>query len=341
MENYSTEYNFDLLPNNTFTLITGYGNHYFYVGCGFATLITNIIILFVLIRNRPLLKKSAFVVGLCFGDILNGLALLISGIQRIHYTNHGMDGNIVHRFTCLQYVTTLWLVGSQIPTVMMFLIGTERLMAVAYFSWYYKKWTITLSWALTLFVYLLVSISIGAAWFLLYGLPENETTTILCYTSNVIGVGYGSYNYGVAIVCGCTAIVTTTASLIKFVVKKRSLSMNNRSQIYMQKFVQKQWQITTSMTCVIVFDFIMVVIPNVVLLMINLKYKFPVDLKNLASWSADLVCLRSALSFFVYLALNGDFRIAFYKATNLQKKNVKIIYPYEMDAPENKNRTKF
>lgn len=299
-------------------------NHYTYIGCGLSAVVANIVVVVVIFRSKLLLRKSAFAVGLSFGDIINGLALLITGFKRIQFVKQGIYSALVHPIECLKGFTTLWLIGTQIPVVMMLVIGMERVMAVAFFTWYYKRWSNKIAWILTCVVYVYVCGSIGTIWMIISNLPENSTATRTCGTPTVIGYGYSMYNYGLAIVCGCIAITTTIVSLVITLKEKRRLQIVQQNNINMQRFFNKQWPITTSMACIAIFDFFMVVIPNVLLLMINFV-QFPPEIKSIGAWSADLICSRSALSLIIYIIFNRDFRLSFLSWIGI--KNHILIHP--------------
>lgn len=302
-----------------------YTNVNVYIACGAAAALANIIVVFVLFRNKQLFIKSSFIAGLSVGDIINGLALLITGLNRTSYMTKGISSNPVHPLICLKGFTTLWLIGIQLPTVMMLLVGIERVIAVASFNWYYKKWTDKTGWLLTGAVYLYVAGSIGTLWVMICSYSENVTVSLTCATPSVIGVGYGTYNYGMAIICGSAAIVTMIVSLVFMIKKKRKFQNSNQTNVSIQKFLKKQWHITKSMACIAFFDFVMVVIPNMLLLMLTYKFQFPPELRSVGSWSADLVCSRSTLSLFIHLLFNRDFRNGFLKAFGIKQSSVHPI----------------
>lgn len=300
-------------------------SHYVYIGFGGAALFGNLVIVLVYTRNFYLMKKSAFVIGLTFGDIVNGLALLVTGVMRIIYAKSGMSNFQVQPLYCLQSLTSLWLLGMQLPSVMMFLIGLERLLAVGRVIWYYKNWSSKYAWCLTVLAYVYCIASVGSEWLLIvYIFNKNTTTSISCTTPFVIGPDYSLYSYGLAIVCGTSSAVTTVVSLIIFLAKKQEFAMSNNS-VNMHKHMKKQWQLSTSMACVTVLDFGLVVLPNIFLLMIALSYPFPPIFSTIGFWSAELVCLRSALSFFIYFILNRDFRSLVYKCVGKQHSPTSIF----------------
>lgn len=295
------------------TSMSNISNEVNYVGFGVLAIVANVIVIFVLLRNITFLKKSAFIFGLAVADLINGLALFITGIKRIQYVYTETSKMSVHPFTCLQSVTSLWLIGVQLPTAVMALIGAERLIAVAFFMWYYKKWTNVLAWCLTGMVYVLCAFSLTTIWSITYNLPDRTKTSVNCITPSVVGPVYSSYNYGLAIVNGTVAILASATALILFLSKKNKLQTGEGFQI--RRHVKKQWQLTTSMTCIAVVDFCCVVIPNVFLLLIStFSVRFPPSFGNVGNWSSSVFCARSASTVIIYIILNREFRNALYKA---------------------------
>lgn len=51
-----------------------------YVGFGFTAIVCSLIILLVIIGNKSLLKKSSFMIGLCIGDLFQGLSVLTQDV---------------------------------------------------------------------------------------------------------------------------------------------------------------------------------------------------------------------------------------------------------------------
>lgn len=292
-------------------------NWFGYIGCGTAAILNNLIIIFVLIRNKPLLHKSAFIVALATGDLCSGIATLVTGIVRIRYTVAGVAKKQVHLFTCLKGHASLWLIGIQIPSVMVFLIGCERVVAVQYFYWYYKRWTNKMGWILSGIVYVYVGMSYCILWVINYNLPSTATTTIFCYATYVFGRGYGSYNYGFGIICGCTSVVTTVVALVNLT-SKRKLFGRSPQNVNLQKFIGRQWRQTISMTCIAILDFILIVLPNIVLIISLYLDAFPPAIKYIGVWSADLACIKSSLSCIIYICFNRDFRVAFLKSVGIE-----------------------
>lgn len=293
----------NLINNTTTTDLTSY---YQYVCFGSAAVLANLFVIIVFCQNKLLFKRSAFILGLAFGDVLNGVALCVSGIVRILYICQGKSKLMVHPFTCIKSFTQLFLSGNQITALMFVAIGAERFLAIKYFEWYHNKWSHSKAWSCTAVVYGYCTISLAAAWFMVYWQPSISLVSITCGTPTVVGKAYSIYNYSLAIIGGTLASVLTIAATVTFSMRKKHLLEQNSNNGH--GFVHRQWRLTKVMTCVAVMDFCLVAVPNILLLLTG---GFKIQLGgNVGGWSLQVICFRSVVNLFIYLCSSGDFRRA-------------------------------
>lgn len=193
---------------------------YTYVGLGTAVLITNAIICLVLFRNKEFFKRSAFIAGLSTADLILGSGIVMAGVMRIRYLKASMSNFPVHPLYCLQRFTTILMTSYLLESAMLFLIGCERFVAVAFFTWYYNKWSNRKAWFFTALAYLACAVCIGSMWIAVANVPANVTTPIYCSSQYVVGDGYSFFTFGSCILSGSWAIGSTLFALLSFLKKK-------------------------------------------------------------------------------------------------------------------------
>src|SRR5690348_1448720 len=92
--------------------------NYVYITIGSAAILTNCAILVTLLTKRNLLVNYAFDIGLAFGDVLNGIAILGNGASRLHNSVQHIPNTDIHPFQCMLQYTAMYLAGHQIPGAM-------------------------------------------------------------------------------------------------------------------------------------------------------------------------------------------------------------------------------
>lgn len=117
-----------------------------YTILGSSSIVANSLILFIVSKKKSLLKSSAFVVGLAGADLVVGLASVIAAVYRLIILKETKENFSVHPLFCMKRISTLMVIASQITPAMLILIGSERLLAVICFRWYYKMWTHQKAW---------------------------------------------------------------------------------------------------------------------------------------------------------------------------------------------------
>lgn len=306
--------------NETFSIsaVANLTVQYMYIGFAAFVLLSNAVIGTTFMRNIHLFKKSAFNIGLAVGDIILGLGTITAGIIRMSLLWTNTKDVPVHPSYCLETYTTLLMIGTQLPATMIFLISTERILAVVCFDWYYKKWSSRKAWLVVTLGFAYCTVSIATSWFVVYNFPANITTPLLCTTSVVVGPVYATYHFYIAVFAGVWAIIATVFSLLTFINKRKKFQANANDNL--KRFIQKQWQMTLSTTCIALFDFMLVVIPNILLSMTA----YMPSLLLLGNYATCMLCLRSASNLFIYVLFNRDFRSALLTTFNFNKANSSI-----------------
>lgn len=305
--------------------VAKYDQYYEFTVDGSLTVTLNIFLLIILFSDKCLLKKSAFIFGLAIGDVLDGFSLLTSGLVRIKRANENTIDDLVHPSVCLTQITSLFVLSNQITGTMFLIIGIERFIAVKYFGWYHKNWTDRVSWICTTISFVYSLISLGVVFVITFTQPNNATVSYVCSTPLVIGMAYSFYNYMVPVVGGSIAILATIASLIVFRRRRRQLysnistlsfSNNNNS---LKQSLRKQWKLTKVFLILAILDFALMTVPNFVsLLAATAKIT---AFQSAAAYFLQIICGRGAISLFVYIFINSDFRAVTCQLLHIKTKN--------------------
>lgn len=283
-----------------------------YIVFGSISVVTNLTIIFILLRNIKYFKKSALIAGLATGDLIYGFSLMVIGAERVIRYYAGTDSLTIRPFDCMKnLINPLLLVGNQIPGVMFLLIGIERFLAVYCYDWYYLKWSNKFAWTLTVIMYIYCTLSVSVAVLVTLSYDINYKIGIACGTANLVGPTYSAYNYGIGIVGGLVVGVATVVAMIKFTKRKSRLVGEGYTPMNVKTHVKKQWLLTRSTLCLAVADFAFLVMPSIIItLSSGFNVNFHVNLTQLKVWALQLVCFRSILNIIIYLLLNSEFRSA-------------------------------
>lgn len=305
-----------------------------YIGFGSTAVITNLIILFILFCNIKYLTKSAFITGLAFGDLVDGIALILNGAVRIVQILNGTSTLTVHPTYCMKIVVApIFIMGNQIPGAMFFLVGFERFLAVWHYDWYYAKWTNKLAWQLTVCVYMFVLFSLAVSIGVAFSYGNDYRIPIACYTQSVTGPVYSSYNYSVAIVGGFVAAAATIVAMIIFTKRKARVTCSSNVSSIMKSHVKKQWYITRMSLCLVTVDFGFLVVPSI---LVTLASGLPDSVLNsatLKTWPLQMVSFRSVLNIIIYLVINSEFRNAARCAFCFMKKGTMFTMTTVINPP--------
>lgn len=291
---------------------------YLYIGFAIPAIVSNSLILFILLRNVAYLKKSAFMTGLAVADTTLGIAVIVAGTLRVSFLEEHVYDLLIEPSYCLKHITTMLLIGVQLPAFMMFLIGSERIAAVVWFDWYYHFWSNKKSWMLTSVAYLFCTMSIAVAWMIVYSYPDSVRSPHHCTTPTVVGSLYASYNFGLACTCGVWAFVVTLLSLLRFIKTKANLLKKSGANFDLNKFIKKEYQIAWSMACLASVDFLLVVVPNI---LTSIGAYFP-SLLVIGNYGTCMLCVKSAITVIIYPIFYPEFRLLLRKSFRLNKTTV-------------------
>lgn len=287
------------------------------ISFGAVAIISNLIIFLVLLCNTTYLKKSAFIVGMAMGDLLDGVALTINGSFKIQRVFDGTTSLMVHPTYCMKlFVIPSYLLGNQISSVMFLLTGVERFLAIKYYDWYYLKWSNKTAWLATSSAYLYCIVSWSSAVVISASYDASYTISILCTVPAITNTNYTSYNYCISIVGGTVAVAGSLVAMVLFTKKKIRVKSTSDVSTTTKNHVRKQWNLTRLTLCLATLDLGLVVTPTFLSLVVSND-----TTSTMRSWSLQMLCLRSFLNLIVYLFANSDFRAAALKTCRLNIAN--------------------
>lgn len=310
--------------------------HIFYqlIAFGSTAAIANAFLLITFFSNCNLLKKCSSTFGLAVADFINGLALLVSGSIRLAYFNLNVYGLMVHPFECMtKNAVVLYIIGNQLPSLMLLVIAVERLVAVQFYKWFYKSYSHKRAWLVTFSAMTFSLMSVLIAYLLVYFRPESTRITNDCQTPGALGPtsGYNVYNYLLPVVCGTVAAATTVVSMFILVHRKKRLLVQQNSQY--RKVNKNEWQMTKVMTMVAVLDFILVVVPNIFVFIRSVFFISVIP--NFVYYSLQVICCRSALNIVIYMVFNHNFRkdvLDTFGFKFIQPANNNLVTPFSNSA---------
>lgn len=308
------------MPNNT-SDATGIDLDIFYqhLGFGSAAVVTNLIIIFIYIRNINLLKKSSFSFTLAIGDTIEGIALCASGLTRILRMANGTINLLVHPTYCMGTFVSFFMMGIQLPASTFVLIGVERFSAVYFFNWFRINWSNKLGWQLSSAATVFCTLSVSIAWVLALKTPISYTISNQCSIVATVDKNYLIYNYFFASFGGLIATIISCSAVVIFTKRKNRLLMNAGNGTMLYNHIKKQLLLTKLVFCTTIIDFILVVIPSIFLMLIT-GFHLPLPGK-IGIWAIRLISWRSTIYIFVYFVANREFRQATFKAFGLKCSN--------------------
>jgi len=112
------------------------------IAVGAASMLPNFLLLFLLLRTKSLRLSSTLIIGLALGDLTNATAIFVGGAMRLYVFLMGTIDNTVYIIECYKSIITLWMLGCQLPSVMIMILGADRVLAIVKYRWehvcYYK-----------------------------------------------------------------------------------------------------------------------------------------------------------------------------------------------------------
>lgn len=286
------------------------GVAYQYIGFGLTSIIFNVFILIVLVFNKNLLKKFAFIFGLTLSDAILGLAFFISGLSKSNHIKHKSNNDVVHPSVCMETYTQFYILGNQLSAAMYLLISIERFMSVSFFPWYCKKWSHKVSWMGNLCALLVTVISLSIAYIVAFSKPDDHRIDNDCFISAVVGDTYLLYNSIVIAACGAVAFLTTFVSNFVFS-QRRKLADSCFSEytVRMRITIRRNIKVTRILLILTFLDFFLGSITNIVQIIVVLN---SITLTNLQNYLLELFCIRGSLNLFIIFT-NDEFRHTIHK----------------------------
>lgn len=312
-----------VLNKSSFGSITLFYEH---LSFGLTSTLCNLFIILVLLKNIQLLKRSAFVVGLAFSDMVNGLSLLISALIRIRRISDSTLDSFVNPSFCIKQFTPIVLLGSQIPGVLFFFIGIERFLAVCFYSWYRTQWKTKSAWLLTLGAYIFSFVSLAIAFAATYSQPDDITISTLCATPNVVGKAYSIYHYSIPVFGGITAVTTSLIAMLRFYFRRSRLQNSNTDTTTStaiattMKNYRKQIYLSRTLFSLAFLDFGFIVVPSLIAILSIFK-RDNIETNSDIFYVQILICCRGISNVFIYFIINREFRFATYRFCRLNNSN--------------------
>lgn len=272
----------------------------FFISIAAMALLTNVFILFVFIFNRELRASSALLIGLTTSHTLNGAIHLVHGLDFLWPPRQ------VPPFYCIITVDPIVFIAIyQLLPVFLALNGIERLLAMGLPTWYWVNCKNKQLWKVTGITFLY---SLFCMVTTIIKTFYNTTPTISSYCSppQMLGPFYIAYLVHLPAILGgiCAGVCSAVAVYIG---RRRIAEMpaNSESEI---KRVQKHLRITKCILLISIFDFLFVVIPNIIFLILNLGL-WPYGLTTtFTGILATVYCSDSIWNLFAFILFNGEFR---------------------------------
>ncbi|CAI4232809.1 unnamed protein product [Auanema sp. JU1783] len=243
-------------------------------------------------------SRYVLLIQLCSADLINSAAIILTGLNRIDLYSTAYNTQAIPIRTSFQCSQQLWLIlkliGDLLIPISTFWMGFERFTAIN-FPLFYRfhvdgkavKFCIIPGLSA-----LFVICSILAGIFISH--KNDHLTDFYCGRKAAFGDGYGAFIYISTISFNCLATLLNAASYIKAIHMSKTHSR-----------MQKQVAIIRYYLCISTLSTLLVSLPNSIALF-QLFIKHVSDsISKPAYW---MQTINSGIHFFVYLALNKDFR---------------------------------
>ncbi|GMT14223.1 hypothetical protein PFISCL1PPCAC_5520, partial [Pristionchus fissidentatus] len=264
-----------------------------YVGaiCAFA----NLPLLFVFLTYRPFRGRFQLLITLCCADFVNCLSIMAQGIQRSGIFIDVIATSLMPIKSPFDCVGELWLmlreVGGLWAPMIQIIMGSERILAV-FKPILYNRYYHIRSIASVLFSIFFVTASISAAIILAWTKRETKVP-YYCGRKAAFGANYGTYIY----------VVNVSGYAFGFLLNLISYC---RVRTFMSKTEKNKNLARLRYYLVIsVMSTILVSIPNFINLASVFFARIADEVSKAANWTT---AINSGMNFFVYLALNEEFR---------------------------------
>lgn len=283
----------DLPDSATITLVA-------YSICGTTTIMVNILIFVIIFSDQTLREKSAIVIGVAGSNIMWGVSIAASGLYQL--VNESILGRTVSAWFCVQLVFPLLMpLACQTLSVMLCMVGIDRLLATATPSWYFKNWTPQKSWLAVLVGYVIGILPLK--WGLAMAWKSSSPVNLSCALPRVFGSDFVAWFFGFTVFGGTVAVVLTLTAYYCSMKRISKLSLLNGEL----GRLKKQLQLTRAMFTISSMDFILVVIPTAVACYANAT-KADVHPEIIQRFCNIVYCINATAIIVPHLVLNSKFR---------------------------------
>ncbi|GMR36238.1 hypothetical protein PMAYCL1PPCAC_06433, partial [Pristionchus mayeri] len=264
-----------------------------YVGavCAFM----NIPLLFIFLTYPPFRGRFQLLITLAFADLINCISIMAQGVQRSSIFIDVIATSLMPIKSPFGCVGELWLmlreVGGLWAPMIQVIMGSERILAVFKPAWYNRTYS-TRSIISVLFSIFFVLASISAAIILAWTRRESKVP-YYCGRKAAFTANYGTYVYLVNV---CGYAVGFLLNLISYCKVRTFMSRTERNKNLTRL---RYYLFISGMSTLLVS------IPNFINLASVIFDRIADEVSKAANW---LTAINSGMNFFVYLALNEDFR---------------------------------
>ncbi|CAD6200031.1 unnamed protein product [Caenorhabditis auriculariae] len=281
---------------------------------GMSTLV-NALLLGIFLSHRPFRTRYVLLILLCCGDLVNSMAIVLTGLNRIRLYSTALATLTLPIRTSLECASETWLVlkliGDILIPVATFWMGVERFIAIL-FPMFYRysvdgkaiKYMVIPGISCA-FVLACIAVAFSIAY------SDNHYTHFYCGRKAAFGEGFGTFIYACNITCNVASTVFSTAAYVKAVRMSKT-----------QPRMQRQVNVIRYYLLISVLSTLLVSLPNATALFQLYVHKVSDSLSKPAYW---MQTINSGIHFFVYLALNKEFRartMRFFKIVNSEELSI-------------------
>lgn len=285
---------------------------FLYIPCATISCVCNCFIIFIIVRERKLLKKSSFHIGLSLGDLMDNLALLTEGIYKYVHSSHSRSYLIVHPSYCMtNSAVPVVLLGMQIPGAMYYLVGLEMILAILFYKWFSENWTNRITWRLTVTAYFLCFFYLSLAFVISFTSNVASQVSVTCEMTDVLGLTYTYCSYIIS--TGGVIFTIVGASICAIAFRKRKNTVVNISNSMKTKMEQQAKQ-STVMCLLALMEFGWNTVPNILFHWCGYLEK---ERKFHELFYLKLI--SSVCSVLIYILFDKEFRTKFFKTFRICK----------------------
>ncbi|CAB3404147.1 unnamed protein product [Caenorhabditis bovis] len=274
---------------------------------GAISTIVNTLLLVIFLSHRPFRTRYVLLIILCVGDLVNSIAIVLTGLNRIELYSTSIKTLTIPVRTTIECALEPWLIlkliGDILIPIATFWMGVERLVAIL-FPIFYRfsvdgkaiKYLV-----IPVISLLFVALAILVAFFI--ALSEIHEAPYHCGRKAAFGEGFGTFIYCCNITCNVISTIFATLAYIKAVKLSKT-----------QPRMQRQVNIIRYYLLISALSTLLVSLPNAIALFQLYVQKVSDKLSKPAYW---MQTINSGIHFFVYLALNKEFRARTFRMFHL------------------------